>query len=127
MNKIYELTEKLNLAFLELQAYKREHPELRLGYNTSFGSLLNAYREGDIEFEECIKILESKVQKGDDSRGQRMKAQFQTEWLVCECGDDLRSVLIGHLKTAFMCANADCQHFKKLFAPPCIELEEVKP
>lgn len=49
---------QLNEIFLDVQAYKAAHPEVRCGYYPQdYGSLLNAYREGDVSFEECIELL----------------------------------------------------------------------
>lgn len=49
---------QLNTIFKEVQEYKRRHPEKRNGYYPNvYGSLLNAYREGDLTFDECIELL----------------------------------------------------------------------
>lgn len=49
---------QLNEIFKDVQAYKQAHPEAKLGYRpANYGSLLNAYREGDISFDECIELL----------------------------------------------------------------------
>jgi hypothetical protein len=61
MSNIKAKTNQLNALFLEVQAYKREHPQERIGfYTSSYGSLLNAYREGDLSFDECIEHLKAK-------------------------------------------------------------------
>jgi hypothetical protein len=58
--RIAELNDELNRVFKQIQEYKNQHPESRSGYYIdSYGSLLNAYREGDIGFDECIKRLEA--------------------------------------------------------------------
>lgn len=57
---VLEMVSKLNKVFQEVQAYKRLHPETKTAfYTNSIGSLLNAYREGDVEFEECIALIEA--------------------------------------------------------------------
>ena len=54
METITSKVNRLNALFGEIQAYKAANPEARLGYYTAnLGSLLNAYREGDIGFDEC--------------------------------------------------------------------------
>jgi hypothetical protein len=51
---------QLNDIFKDVQAYKQAHPEEKCGYYTqNYGSLLNAYREGDISFDECIELLKA--------------------------------------------------------------------
>ncbi len=43
-----------------LRALKERHPELKCTfYHHSHGSLLNAYREGDISFDECVRLLKA--------------------------------------------------------------------
>lgn len=52
--------EQLNRLFKEIQAYKEAHREQRIGYYTlSLGSILNAYREGDISFDETINAIQA--------------------------------------------------------------------
>jgi hypothetical protein len=61
MSEIQEKVSQLNRLFVEIQRYKAKHPEEKTGYCLNdYGSLLNAYREGDIGFDECIELL-SKV------------------------------------------------------------------
>lgn len=48
---------QLNSLFKEIQADKVAHPETKLGYYLTVGSILNAYREGDLSFEECCELL----------------------------------------------------------------------
>lgn len=68
-------TDQLNALFLEVRAYKCEHPETRAGFYTSnYGSLLNAYREGDLGFDECIEYL--KVAHIDNAKIEQMKEEF---------------------------------------------------
>lgn len=57
---VLEMVSKLNKVFQEVQAYKRAHPETKTTfYTNNIGSLLNAYREGDVEFEECIALIQA--------------------------------------------------------------------
>jgi len=55
----YQLEANLNNAFMDLQRFKAEYPELKNGfYLNSPGSWLNAYREGDLSFQEAIELIE---------------------------------------------------------------------
>lgn len=67
-----ELRHKVNLVnnvHREIIAIKEARPELRCGYYpNSYGSLLNAYREGDITYTECIHLLK-KIEKGNARDG----------------------------------------------------------
>jgi hypothetical protein len=48
----------INRLILEVRAFKVAHPEHKTGFQPgSPGSLLNAYREGDIGFDECVELL----------------------------------------------------------------------
>lgn len=50
--------EQINSLLQEVRAYKEAHPEAVTGfYESSYGSLLNAYREGDISFNDCVDLL----------------------------------------------------------------------
>ena len=54
------MVRKLNLLFGEIQRYKETHREQRIGYyNASIGSIVNAYREGDLNFEETIEAIKA--------------------------------------------------------------------
>ncbi len=58
MSEIMAKVTQLNRLFREIQNYKAEHPETKAGYYADdYGSLLNAYREGDLSFDECIVLL----------------------------------------------------------------------
>jgi hypothetical protein len=58
MESITDKVDRLNELHQEIQKYKAEHPEEKLGYwqNTP-GSILNAYREGDLSFDEAVEVL----------------------------------------------------------------------
>jgi hypothetical protein len=47
----------LNRIFKEIQADKAAHPETKVGYYYSVPSILNAYREGDLSFDEACNLL----------------------------------------------------------------------
>ncbi len=47
---------KLNEIFRELQSMPEDY---KMGYYHSIPSVLNAYREGDISFEDATKLLET--------------------------------------------------------------------
>jgi hypothetical protein len=57
MSQITEKIDRLNALLKEIQAYKAANPSERLGYYLGYGSLLNAYREGDVGFDECVELL----------------------------------------------------------------------
>jgi hypothetical protein len=47
----------------QIRDYKQEHPEARSGhYPTIPGSLLNAYNEGDLTFDEAVAAIEKMIQ-----------------------------------------------------------------
>lgn len=48
---------ELNALFKQIQSDKAANPETKLGYYYSVGSILNAYREGDLSFDECCEML----------------------------------------------------------------------
>jgi len=48
------LVDKLNEIHAELQTKPDKY---KIGYSLSFGGILNAYREGDLNFEKAIKEL----------------------------------------------------------------------
>lgn len=49
----------IDLLMERLRALKAAHPELRCGYYSEPGSILNAYREGDLTFEAAKDALNS--------------------------------------------------------------------
>lgn len=49
--------ETINKLVKKVSEYKESHPDARLGYYLTYPSLLNAYREGDIGFDECVSAL----------------------------------------------------------------------
>lgn len=57
MSDIQAKVNELNRLLVEIRAYKAAHPESRVGYYHSIPSLLNAYREGDVGFDECVALL----------------------------------------------------------------------
>jgi hypothetical protein len=61
MSEIQAKVDQLNKLHAEIQSYKKEHPESRLGYWLGYDSLLNAYREGDISFDDCVEAMNSKA------------------------------------------------------------------
>lgn len=51
-----EKIRQINSLIQEVREYKTAHPEERLGYyERNVGSLLNAYREGDLSFDDCVR------------------------------------------------------------------------
>src|SRR5438128_2249527 len=78
--------EQIGALIKELREHKAEHPETITGYYlNSYGSLLNAYREGDISFEDCITLLA----KVDQSRRSREDAICDDIDLVLPLVDEL--------------------------------------
>lgn len=56
--QVSELENRAMAAIGELRGLKEHFPQLRNGYyDSSCGSLLNAYREGDVTFAECVLLL----------------------------------------------------------------------
>jgi hypothetical protein len=77
-NTIPPIVHQLNTLFKKVQAYKREHPETKLAYYpNSYASLLNAYREGDLGFGDCIAHLEVIAE--------RARAEGRDEGLEAAC------------------------------------------
>ena len=54
----------LNAALVTVRAWKMEHPEDCAGYNYNPGSILNAYREGDISFGEAQDRIGKLIEPG---------------------------------------------------------------
>lgn len=53
------LIESVSVGIKRLREIKADHPDLKHGhYGGVPGSILNAYREGDMTFEEAVKELE---------------------------------------------------------------------
>lgn len=57
-DKVYRLVARLNKLHATIQTAKAAHPELKVGFGQNFGSILNAYREGDISFAEAVKACD---------------------------------------------------------------------
>lgn len=90
MNK--ELQQKvgeLNALFKAIQLYKAEHPDEKLGfYATNLGSLLNAYREGDLGFDDCIGHIKAALAQsfGQVCERHGLPCGTFTENLKAPCG-----------------------------------------
>lgn len=59
-----ELVTAMNAAHKALRDHKTEHPEEKLGSWNSPGSILNAYREGDLSFNEAVERLRAWKEEG---------------------------------------------------------------
>lgn len=58
--RIQHLTQDVMRKIVELRRIKEQNPRLTNSYYPqSCGSLLNAYREGDLDFEECVELLKT--------------------------------------------------------------------
>lgn len=67
MSDIEEKVAQFNKLHKEIQSRKASYPENKTGYYPkNYGSLLNAYREGDLSFNECLELL-SKVHINDEA------------------------------------------------------------
>jgi hypothetical protein len=56
--RLHPKLDQLNALRAEIEKDKSEHPETKLGYyRNSVGSILNAYREADITFDEAVQLL----------------------------------------------------------------------
>jgi hypothetical protein len=57
--EVDRITKQIAELISKVRQMKRENPVLRLGfYNSNYGSLLNAYREGDLEFQEAVRYMQ---------------------------------------------------------------------
>lgn len=56
--EIHRLNQEIVVRMTRLRQIKQENPSLRVGFYNQFGSLLNAYREGDVGFDECVERME---------------------------------------------------------------------
>ena len=63
--RVNQLVVTVTNSITELRQIKRDNPELALGYTCSHGGILNAYREGDLTFNEAVAELESLCKKDD--------------------------------------------------------------
>ena len=59
MKSIQEKVIELNNLLQEILAYKHEHPDAINRHSLSIESLLNAYREGDITFDEAVLLIKN--------------------------------------------------------------------
>lgn len=59
-----ELTNAMSAAHKALREHKTAHPEEKLGFWNSPGSILNAYREGDLSFNEAVEQLKAWKEEG---------------------------------------------------------------
>lgn len=58
MNEVTAKIDQIGRLIQEVREYKAAHPESLTGYYVNnIGSLLNAYREGDLGFDECVTLL----------------------------------------------------------------------
>jgi len=72
---------EINASILQVRHYKNEHPELKVGfYEGNVGSLLNAYREGDLSFDECTERLIPRAAVRDALAELREKLQPGLFW-----------------------------------------------
>ena len=75
--EILDKIARLNTLHKEIQKYKQEHPEEKVGhYPNSYGRILNAYREGDLTFDECVELLPKVPETGQ----LRAAAEAVEEW-----------------------------------------------
>jgi hypothetical protein len=63
MSDIEKKVEQLNQLHKEIADYKKERPAERVWASLSPGSILNAYREGDLAFHEALESLEARENK----------------------------------------------------------------
>lgn len=56
----------------ELRQFKRANPSIRGAYSLNFGSILNAYREGDLTFEEATEAC-NRVKPSPNSLSMRLE------------------------------------------------------
>lgn len=56
--RVGELVETINAAMFELREIKKRKPQFRVAVRDEPGSILNAYREGDVTFDEAKEMLE---------------------------------------------------------------------
>ena len=62
--QINKKVSELNTLLVEIRALKSVHPGCRLSFSPYLaGSILNAYREGDLNFDEAVRAIENLTQK----------------------------------------------------------------
>lgn len=71
-----EMVNQINDTLLALRRIKEQNPGLRLGYSTAPGSILNAYREGDISFEACISEFDARERRAKMEALEWAKRQY---------------------------------------------------
>lgn len=49
----------INTTIDEVRELKSQEPKYKLNYQMSYGGIINAYREGDISFDECVEELKT--------------------------------------------------------------------
>ncbi len=60
-NKLRSLQDQVDSNIIEIREIKNLHPKLKLGYKVSPGGILNAYREGDLTFNEAVAELKGMI------------------------------------------------------------------
>lgn len=58
--QLHPKLKQLNTLFKEIQADKAAYPETKIGYYYSVPSILNAYREGDLSYDDACALLQVK-------------------------------------------------------------------
>lgn len=72
-----ELVETINKTIKIVRNAKHRHPEWRSYYYQDYGSILNAYREGDINFDQAVKAFQQVNTEESKRSFQRVKTACQ--------------------------------------------------
>jgi len=64
-SEMHDMVTAINDSIRKVRDHKAEHPELKKAFCVNYGSILNAYREGDLTFAEAVNELS---QVGDNPR-----------------------------------------------------------
>lgn len=94
---IEELNNEVHDRIVTLRKVKRANPSLVVSHSLNAGCILNAYREGDITFDEAVAELESLTankpvaEANDDMVKVRVAVAVDEFGAYYACGDDVMS------------------------------------
>lgn len=116
LNNSQTLIDLINKSLRELQSVKSDFPELKIAYRLEFGSILNAYREGDLTFNEAVSEFSVSAQKFE--REQEGDCQQHIIGMIRYMGNE-RHYLYWFNKTKLMTKSSGANIEKFMKCPKC--------
>jgi hypothetical protein len=85
--EVDRITKQIAELISKVRQMKRENPVLRLGfYNSNYGSLLNAYREGDLSFEEAVSYMQQITDRAVEGERKRCATTLEEQAKAAQPG-----------------------------------------